>query len=220
MRTLSKPAGLPVMRPHADSQGDCLLARLLRDEPERASLAWPDGFEGGIAHRLDTGTSGAVAVARDPDDLAALRTLFAEHRLLKRYLLLVARDPGWDEHGTDAPIAHDPRRKGRVVVQRGRSTPHRGRWLPAETTFRRLDGALFEARMRTGVMHQIRAHAAFLGIPILGDRRYGGGPPPPGAPAGEGFHLHHVGFEGPDGLHTAPVPTPAWAQPRSTHTGA
>jgi 23S rRNA pseudouridine1911/1915/1917 synthase len=209
LRTVPKPAGIPVFPPHGEPAGDCLLARLLADEPERGTVAWPEGFAGGILHRLDTSTSGAVAVADDPHDLEALRGLFREHRLVKRYRLLSARDPGWDENAVEAPIAHDPRHKGRMVVQRGRHTPHRGSWLPACTAFRRLEGRLFEAEMRTGVMHQIRVHAAFLGIPILGDRRYGGGVTPDDAPDGVTFFLHHVGLSMP-GLRTASVPDPPW----------
>jgi 23S rRNA pseudouridine1911/1915/1917 synthase len=202
---VNKPAGIPVFPPHDDPGGDCVLARLLADEPERGAVDWPDGFTAGVLHRLDTGTSGAIAVADDPEDLRVLRALFRERLLVKRYLLLAARDPVWDEHVVEVPIAHDPRHRGRVVVQRGRDTPHRGRWLPARTVFRRVDGRLFEAEMRTGVMHQIRVHAAFLGIPILGDRRYGGGFTPEGT-----FCLHHRGFSGPDGLRTAAVPDPSW----------
>jgi 23S rRNA-/tRNA-specific pseudouridylate synthase len=58
--------------------------------------------------------------------------------------------------------------------------------------------------MSTGVMHQIRVHAAFLGVPLAGDARYGGGR------TDDGFHLHHVGFTGP-GLRTEDVPCPTWA---------
>ena len=60
--TLFKPAGLTVFPPHADPEGDCVLGRLLADDPARAELAWPTGFEGGIAHRLDRSTSGALVV--------------------------------------------------------------------------------------------------------------------------------------------------------------
>ncbi len=205
-----KPAGLPVFPPHDTPGGDCVLARLLAEEPARAGLAWPTGFEGGLLHRLDTSTSGAVAVADDPEDLAGLRELFAGRALAKRYLLLAARDVPWDEHVIDAPIGHHPKRRDRMVVRRGASTPHRGRWHEAETTFRRLAGRLWEVRMSTGVMHQIRVHAAFLGLPLVGDPIYGGGPTPADAPAGVTFFLHHAGFEG-GGVRTAPVPDPGWA---------
>lgn len=214
LRTLSKPAGLPVFPPHADPSGDCLLARLLVEEPWRAELAWPDGFDGGIAHRLDVSTSGAVLVAGNPAELERVRASFSQRRLVKTYRLLAARDVPWDENLCDRPLAHDRRRKGRMVVQRGAATPHRGRWYPAVTQFRRIRGPLFEARMHSGVMHQIRVHAAFLGIPLRGDRRYGGGPTPPDAPPGVEFFLHHVGLAGPD-FETEPVPLPAWADQNS-----
>ena len=59
----------------------------------------------------------------------------------------------------------------------------------------------------TGVMHQIRVHAALAGLPLLGDRLYGGAPLP-GAPAGVDFALHHCRVEG---LGACPfVGPPAW----------
>jgi 23S rRNA pseudouridine1911/1915/1917 synthase len=213
VRVWDKPAGLPVLPPNDDPAGDCVVARLLLAEPERARIAWPAGFEAGVLHRLDTSTSGAVALADDPADLEHLRAAFATGKLVKQYCLRAARDPGWDTNDCERALAHDPRHKGRMVVQRGRDTPHRGRWLPAHTRFRRRHGTLFDAVIRTGVMHQIRVHAAFVGIPILGDRRYGGGETPEGAPPGLVFYLHHVGFSSADpALETAPVPLPDWAR--------
>jgi 23S rRNA-/tRNA-specific pseudouridylate synthase len=197
---------VPVFPPHADPGGDCVLKRLLAEDPARAALPWPVGFEGGIAHRLDTSTSGALAVADDLAELDRLRALFHGRELVKTYLFETGRAVPWHENRCDRALGHDPRHKGRMIVQRGPSTPCRGRWMPATTSFRRLSGRCWEATMSTGVMHQIRAHAAFLGIPVLGDRRYGGGPAVDG-----GFHLHHRGFTGPGDLRTDPVPDPLWA---------
>ena len=202
--TLTKPALLPVFPPHAEPGGDCLLARLLTEQPWRKDVSWPPGFEGGIAHRLDNATSGAVLVADDVAELARWRELFHEHRLTKTYLLLAAYDVPWRRRTCTAAIAHHPRKKSLMVVQRSDRTAHRGRWYPATTTFRHLRDRLWEATMTTGVTHQIRAHAGFLGIPIRGDKHYGGGNEPM-------FHLHHVGLIGPGGVHTDPVPAPAWA---------
>jgi 23S rRNA-/tRNA-specific pseudouridylate synthase len=99
-----------------------------------------------------------------------------------------------------------------MVVQRGQSTEHRGKWYEARTEFRRLRGRIFEATMRSGIMHQIRAHAAFVGIPIAGDRLYGGAAAesarPPGGPR---FCLHHTGLQGPGEFRSEKVPTPDWA---------
>lgn len=207
--TLAKPAGIPVFPPHDDPAGDCVLARLLASDPGRAALPWPEGFAGGITHRLDTSTSGAVLVADSPDELAAIRAAFASGGLRKTYLLRVARPPVWSTNVCDRAIAHDPRHKRKMTVQRGPSTPHRGRWIDAHTELRRLDGDRMEAVITTGVMHQIRVHAAFLGVPLLGDRLYGGGPTPDDAPPGVTFFLHHVGLVG-GGVATAPVPAPTW----------
>lgn len=196
--------------PHDDPGGDCVLARLLAAEPWRAQVAWPPGFEGGVAHRLDTSTSGALLVADDPAELAELREAFASGALRKTYRLRVARVPAWRENACELPIAHDRRHARRMVVQRGRDTPHRGRWLPARSRFLRLEGDVLEAVITTGVMHQIRVHAAFLGAPLLGDRLYGGGPTPPDAPPGVTFFLHHVGVEG-SGWRSAAIGLPGWA---------
>lgn len=223
---IDKPAGLPVFPPHDDATGPSLLSWLLLRHPDQAAPSWPVGFEGGIAHRLDVSTSGQVLVARDPGALVQLRELFARHLLLKEYRFLSWREVPWSEHRLDRPIAHDRQRRARMIVQRGQSTPHRGAWYPAETTFRRAspghrlsEGRLSEwsAFMKTGVMHQIRVHAAFAGLALAGDGLYGGGPPTPAATAwaqasglpSPPFHLHHVGLCG-SGLEPPRSPCPSW----------
>ena len=187
---LVKEAGLPVF---GRDEEPCLLAALLEALPEQGRVDWPEGFEGGLLHRLDNHTSGLVIAARSLAALQRGREAFAGHLLSKIYRFLVDRDVPWHEHEVDRPLAHDRRRRSRMVWQRGASTPHRGRWYPAVTRFVRLgvlgDRHLWEATMSTGVMHQIRVHAASVGLPLAGDRLYGGG--------GTGrFWLHHRRIEG------------------------
>ncbi len=237
--TFYKPAGLPVFPPHGEPQGDCVLARLLINAPWRGEVDWPEGFAGGIAHRLDNATSGALLLADSLQELSIIRDHFANHRFLKRYVLRSLRDVPWDENNCDKPIAHHPRKGNRMVVQRGNATPHRGKWYPARTDFRRLGRGIFEATMRSGLMHQIRVHAAFVGIAIAGDRLYGGGELPAAladpkkgtstistslsleSPQRQGncgcplflpqtFLLHHRSLTGPNGLTTQPVDEPTW----------
>jgi len=174
-------------------------------------VEWPVGFEGGIAHRLDISTSGALLVADSVEELRWLRELFAAKRLSKTYRLLAARQVSWHTNRCERSIAHDRKKRSRMVVERGRQTPHRGKWMTAVTRFERLAGDLFQANMSTGVMHQIRVHAAFLGIPLVGDKLYGGGDTPADAPDGLRFYLHHVGMNC-DELATDPVTLPAWAR--------
>lgn len=204
--TWEKPAGLPVFPPHADPDGDCALARLLAAAPWRREIPFPAGFEGGISHRLDNPTSGALLVADSVAELAEIRAAFADKRFDKRYVFQPSRWPSWTENACHQAIAHHPDKRDRMVVQRGANTPHRGRWFPAESWFRRTDPVM-SVRITTGVTHQIRAHAAFLGVPLAGDRIYGGGPAlSPDIP----FRLHHVGLTG-AGFTTDPVPRPPWA---------
>ncbi|MFN7146631.1 MAG: pseudouridine synthase [Myxococcota bacterium] len=195
---LWKPAGIPVFPPHADPAGDCLLARLVAAHPGRGE-GWPPGFEGGIAHRLDTATSGLVVAARTPGDLAPLRAQFAAGELRKFYVFASDAPPPFAEQVRTEPIAHHPNRKDRMVTRRGPRTAHRGRWYEAWTRFRHLEDGWWEAEIRTGVMHQIRVHAAAAGIPLTGDEKYGGAP--------GRFVLHAVRVVGPGWASpSAPLP--------------
>lgn len=216
---LDKPAGLPVYPPHRGA-GPSLLAAWLTLRPELGALPWPAGFEGGIAHRLDTGTSGLVLACESPERLTALRAEFAEGQLVKRYRLVSLKEVAWSDHRVDLPIAHDARRHSRMIVRRGQDTPHRGRWYPARTTLIRQGEHLWEARIETGVTHQIRVHAAFVGLALAGDRLYGGGDLPAGIvpPPGSGFLLHHLQAQGPGWESPTLQPPEWWGRFRPTGT--
>ncbi len=200
----NKPPGIPVFPPHADPVGDCLLSRT-----GLPVLSWDPKFAGGLAHRLDVPTSGQVLSARTEADLQWLRGLFSQGQLRKVYRFVSDGSVGWDEHQVDTPIAHHKSKRSIMTCRRGANTPHRGKWYCANTGFRRLEkttdgGVLWEAVITTGVMHQIRVHAAFVGIPLRGDKRYGGGAPKEGRVP---FLLHHMGLTGP-GLTPPRAPIP------------
>ncbi len=204
---LSKSAGLPVFPPHKDPSGPSLLEALLAARPEQEAGPWPEGFAGGLVHRLDTWTSGLVVAARTPAALTHARELFARGALRKHYLFLTDRTVPWDRHVVETPLAHARKDRRKMVWQRGRSTPHRGRWFPARTVLQRVGRrgtlGLWAATITTGVTHQIRVHAAAVGLALAGDRLYGGSSR---EPAGR-FYLHAERIEG------WPVPTPVIEPP-------
>jgi len=207
--TWSKPAGTSVF-PLRNGEGPkSVCEQVIGVQPWRQDIAWPDGFHAGIAHRLDVHTSGAVWIADSLVELEEMRCRFRDGRLTKRYLMRAAKDVAWDFNSCDKEIGHDKRKKGKMVVRRGANTPHRGRWWPAMTQFSRRSQWIWEVEIRTGVMHQIRVHAAFVGIPIRGDSRYGGGTSPDDAPSGA-FFLHHLGLVDGEGWGTERVETPTW----------
>ncbi len=210
---LAKPPGLPVFPPHHNPEGPSLYRWLVNTRPEQ-DQPFPLGFAGGLAHRLDTATSGVVLAARSPASLAEVRQAFASGQLKKTYRFLTHKEVPWQQHQVNTELAHHPRRKDRMVPRRGRSTAHRGRWYEAETHLQHLGGPLWEATITTGVMHQIRAHAASVGLALTGDRIYGGGTSPPhGAPEDVSFGLHHLGLEG-AGLRSPTLAPPDWWRAR------
>ena len=192
--TFGKEAGESTL-PRHDGKPGSASERLLEQHPEQADISWPKGFDAGIVHRLDGSTSGLLLVACSLSDLTYARKLFGSGDLRKRYRFLTNRVVGWRKHTITAPLAHDRKDRRKMVWQRGAKTPHRGKWYPAHTEFRRIgrrgDLHVWEAVITTGVTHQIRIHAASCGLALLGDRLYGGTAHPSGQ-----FYLHHMHVEG------------------------
>lgn len=187
-----KPAGMPTHPLEPGERGTAANALVARF-PEMLAVG-PDRRAPGIAHRLDTLTSGLLLAARTNEAWANLRQAFSQRSIRKRYLALAAGTIDVPGECT-VPLAHEPRDARRMRACPDRVEADKLDARPALTTFtplRRFPGfSLLEVEIPTGVMHQIRAHLAHLGHPVAGDSLYGGPPAPPGM---ERFFLHAAGL--------------------------
>jgi len=185
---LEKPGGMPA---HAldPRQRGTVAAFLLARYPAMAGVGTV--LAPGLVHRLDTGTSGLLLAARTSGAYAAVRAALGAQQVEKRYLAVVAgaaRLAGVRQ--VRIALAHDPRAPHRMVP-----APPGVRAWAAESMIEALaageEHSLVAVTIRTGVTHQVRAHLAVLGHPVLGDAVYGALHPglPPGRHA-----LHAAGL--------------------------
>ena len=160
---VDKPAGIPT---HATDVGDDASVGFVE---YLSFLANQKLF---VNHRLDKGTTGALVFSLDGLSTASLAEQFASREVDKTYLFITDREvPNQISLTTSSFIE---KRSGKFISEQGENN--------SETDFRLLvtsqQFSLWEAKPKTGKPHQIRLHAADLGIPILGDSEHGGTPYP------------------------------------------
>ena len=174
MLALNKPAGLPTS-PDRDDPTRLSLMKLLHTGIA-GSKPW--ARERGLsylanAHRLDSEISGVMLLAKSKPVLVRLANLLGTERPVNIFVALLPGTPPHPKWEVDAPLAPFPNRPGQMRVDPKHGKKSRTLFDVREQ-FRGY--ALVQCRPFTRRTHQIRVHLKHWGLPICGDRVYGGRP--------------------------------------------
>lgn len=175
---VNKPAGIPTA-PLKPGETGTMVNALLARYPDIAGVGFT-ALEPGLVHRLDNGTSGVLVVARSSVVFDALVNALKRGEIEKEYLA-VCEDQGLSDSGTlDIPLVPHPKDRRRVLACLHPRDVSRYNPRPAITEYkviRRAGGlALVSLHAPKALRHQIRAHLAAVGCPIVGDVLYGAQP--------------------------------------------
>jgi 23S rRNA pseudouridine1911/1915/1917 synthase len=182
---VDKPAGM-VTQPGKGHANDSLLNGLFATHGKLLhNLGVRRDF--GLLHRLDKETSGLLVVAKSPNAYDQLRRDFEERKVDKEYLAITAGIPKPLQGVVQARLKEVvvPNADGfgtvkKVVISRqGQEAISAYRVIAQVSDESRPPAALVHAKIKTGRLHQIRAHMVFLNCQVLGDTVYA----PPGLPA-------------------------------------
>lgn len=176
---IDKPSGL-VVHPYDHSTEDTLLTFLQNHYPlifainnEKKLMDGRTIALGGLVHKLDRDTSGVMVITKNQQTFDEIKQQFIHHTAKKKYIALVEGLIADETFRIDGPLG----RNKKDYKQSVNPINPRGELREAITDVRVISRGgnmtLVELSPITGRTHQLRAHMAHIGHPIIGDRAYG-----------------------------------------------
>jgi 23S rRNA pseudouridine1911/1915/1917 synthase len=167
LAVVDKPAGVAA-HPAFGWEGPTVVEHLIAVGIQISTSG--DAWRQGIVQRLDAGTSGLMAVAKNEAAYTGLKTAFAQRTVRKIYHTLVSGELEPSEGVIDAPIGRHPGNDFKMAVVSS------GRYAITEysTIEKYRSTSLLRIQLLTGRTHQIRVHMLALKHPCVGDPVYGG----------------------------------------------
>ena len=126
----------------------------------------------GIIHRLDRVTSGVLVLAKKKSILVAFNEMFSGRKVQKTYLAIVKNKPEKNK-GTlvNFLVKNNKEKRADIVATKTKDSLNSS--LSYKVISQNSFGYLLEVKPKTGRFHQIRAQLSNIGLPIIGDEKYG-----------------------------------------------
>ncbi len=163
---VEKPVDM-IVHPSKNNKDKTLVNGLIYKIDELSTAG--EYYRPGIVHRLDKNTSGIMLVSKTNKAYYSLVNQFKNRTIVRGYLALVWGNPREKKGLINAPIGRDPNDRTKMCVIDKNSKE-------ALTEYKLLEEyegySLIAYSLKTGRMHQIRVHSAYIGHPVIGDDRY------------------------------------------------
>lgn len=159
---INKPIGIEVV---SNNKNEMTLTTMLLDKYSSSDFPAP-------CHRLDRNTYGLVLFAKNEESLKILLDKFKNNEIEKHYKCMVYGIPKIKEKTLDAFLFKDSKKSLVYILDE----PKKG-YQKIKTTYKVLsenlknNTSILDVTLHTGKTHQIRAHLAHIGYPIIGDRK-------------------------------------------------